>query len=52
MTNRTVKENHEISPDELKKKIDDNEDIFILDVAHPKNMNLEIDPMTNMMILN
>jgi glyoxylase-like metal-dependent hydrolase (beta-lactamase superfamily II)/rhodanese-related sulfurtransferase len=36
MTSRTVKENHEISPDELKKKIDDNEDIFILDVRTPQ----------------
>jgi glyoxylase-like metal-dependent hydrolase (beta-lactamase superfamily II)/rhodanese-related sulfurtransferase len=36
MTGRTVKDNHEISPDELKKKIDDKEDIFILDVRTPQ----------------
>ncbi len=33
---RTVKENQEIAPNELKKKIDDNEDIFILDVRTPQ----------------
>ena len=36
MSNRTVKENPEIAPNELKKKIDDNEDIFILDVGTPQ----------------
>lgn len=36
MSNRTVKENPEIAPNELKKKIDDNEDIFILDVRTPQ----------------